>query len=425
MNITIHRGTHEIGGSCIEITSSTTRIFLDFGLPLMDKDGHNVKLGRKGFKKTYQELIEEGTAPAVPYFRKRDEKPTALLLTHSHLDHHGLAYWLPNDIPVYSSMGTKKLLETAFYFDQSPFNPAKVTILESQKPVTFGNLTITPFLADHSAIDAFSYLIAGEGKKIFYSGDIRSHGRTGYKFKNLLANPPPDIDYLILEGSTLGREVQEVKTEVAIEEQLVQEFSNEGMYLVSFSSQNIDRFVSFFKACRRTKRILVVDPYTASILDSLRDISANLPQFDWGDSFKVYFVNNSYTSRMGKDESLYRYKHAKITIEEIRLMSNRIVIKENSAIREKLRKEKMLGECKLIYSLWGGYLKDDNFWKENDVPIINIHSSGHAYKDDLIRLVKAMKPRRIIPNHTFNPENFASLFGAKALLLSDGETLEC
>ena len=76
-----------------------------------------------------------------------------------------------------------------------------------------------------------------------------------------------------------------------------------------------------------------MDPYTASILDSLRDISANLPQFDWGDGFKVYFVNNSYTSRMGKDNSLYRYKHAKITIEEIRLMSNRIVIKENAAIR--------------------------------------------------------------------------------------------
>jgi len=276
MNLTIHRGTHEIGGSCIEINSSTTRIFLDFGLPLMEKKDHKFGLRKEADKKTYQELIDEGIAPTVPYFRKRDEKPTVLLLTHSHLDHHGLAYWLPNDIPVYSSMGTKKLLETAFYFDQSPFNPAKVTILKSQKSVTFGNLTITPFLADHSAIDAFSYLIAGEGKKIFYSGDIRSHGRTGYKFKNLLANPPTDIDYLILEGSTLGREVQEVKTEIAIEEQLVQELSNEGMYLALFSSQNIDRFVSFFKACRKTKRILVVDPYTASILAIFRRICRNL-----------------------------------------------------------------------------------------------------------------------------------------------------
>ena len=38
--LTIHRGTHEIGGSCIELCSSSgnTRIILDIGLPLVNKD---------------------------------------------------------------------------------------------------------------------------------------------------------------------------------------------------------------------------------------------------------------------------------------------------------------------------------------------------------------------------------------------------
>ena len=32
MNLTIHRGTHEIGGSCVEVESGKTRILLDFGM---------------------------------------------------------------------------------------------------------------------------------------------------------------------------------------------------------------------------------------------------------------------------------------------------------------------------------------------------------------------------------------------------------
>lgn len=34
MTITIHRGTHEIGGSCVEIRTRQAKILLDLGLPL-------------------------------------------------------------------------------------------------------------------------------------------------------------------------------------------------------------------------------------------------------------------------------------------------------------------------------------------------------------------------------------------------------
>jgi len=43
LNITIHRGTREIGGTCIEIVHGNNRIVLDIGMPL-------VKPGGKPFK---------------------------------------------------------------------------------------------------------------------------------------------------------------------------------------------------------------------------------------------------------------------------------------------------------------------------------------------------------------------------------------
>ncbi len=35
--IVTHRGTHQIGGSCIEIATEKSRILLDFGMPLQDR----------------------------------------------------------------------------------------------------------------------------------------------------------------------------------------------------------------------------------------------------------------------------------------------------------------------------------------------------------------------------------------------------
>ena len=45
------------------------------------------------------------------------------------------------------------------------------------QPFTFGEFTITPYLVDHSATDAYAFLIEAEGKRLFYSGDLRSHVR--------------------------------------------------------------------------------------------------------------------------------------------------------------------------------------------------------------------------------------------------------
>lgn len=423
MTLTIHRGTHEIGGSCIELTTSTTRIFLDFGLPLVDRQGNPLSF-KTNSSALYSELLDSGIAPPIPYFKGRDTKPTFLLLSHSHLDHYGLSPWLPDDVTIYTSKGTKKLLEIAFFFGQPNFDPTRVMTIEPWKSFTLGDFRITPYLADHSAIDAFSFLIEADGKRVFYSGDLRSHGRKEILFKNLVSNPPKDIDYLILEGSTLGRETSTHETEQDVENRLVNELENEGLYLASFSSQNIDRFVSFFKACRKTNRTLVVDPYTAFILDSIKSLSPNIPQYDWQDGFRVFNVPHSYTQKLANSRKLYKYKDAKITIQEISDNPSNLVIKENYRIRKILQNKQLLSQSKVIYSMWDGYLKSDNFWNDNNVQLIKIHCSGHAYKDDLVRLVDALKPKRVIPNHTFYPIEFTDMFGEKALLLQDGQTLE-
>jgi len=67
MNFKIHRGTIEIGGSCVEVWTQTTRIIVDFGMPLVNSDKTQFD-SKKISKIPFQSLIEKGILPNIQYY---------------------------------------------------------------------------------------------------------------------------------------------------------------------------------------------------------------------------------------------------------------------------------------------------------------------------------------------------------------------
>jgi ribonuclease J len=123
---------------------------------------------------------------------------------------------------------------------------------------------------------------------------------------------------------------------------------------------------------------------------------------------------------MADNKSLYEFKSAKIAYEEMIEMKNNLVIKDNYLTRNVFAKKKEIAGSKLIYSMWKGYLPDvKTFWEKYNIPIIKIHTSGHAYIEELQKFVAAIKPKFIIPNHTFYPENYNNIFKNKIIRLQD------
>jgi len=429
-DLTIHRGTHEVGGSCIEICSYSgeTRLILDLGLPLVNADMSPFDWGIHR-QSTLQQLLGNKILPKVDGLYEND-KPSvdAVLLSHAHLDHYGLMRFIHPDIPIYMSQGTKSLAEVSNRFLNASMKLDKVNVFEMWKSFQVGEFTITQYLMDHSAPDANAFLIEVDGKRIFYTGDFRGHGRKGIVLDRLIKNPPPKIDYLIMEGSMLGRNEGMYPDEISVEQALQNHMTvNQGLTYVFTSSQNLDRLVSIYRAARHSGRILVIDLYSAYVLDKLSNISSNIPQFNWEGVRVLYSYYHAQKIADFDRSLLYKYKTSKIEFEEILNNPNDKVLlaKDSRYFRNIINKLQDHTHATAVFSMWHGYLeKSDigNFLEEKGIPLTEIHTSGHAYVSQLEILANALKPRWIVPIHTFYPEKFKEMF-TNVIQLKDGETI--
>jgi len=399
MKVCIHRGTQEVGGTCIEIESQGKRIALDLGLPLEATDS----------------IV---SLPWVDGFRERDESLLAVVISHPHLDHYGLARYLLPDTQMIMGAATEHILKTSTLFTPTGMEFRNVLHLESGKPLSIGPFTITPYLNDHSAYDPYSLLIFADGQRLFYSGDFRGHGRKAALFERFLKRPPSDVDALLMEGTTIGRSGSEAKFKT--EQELEQCFrdhigDSKGMVLVWTSGQNIDRLVTVFKACKKSGRQLVLDMYTAEILRATGN--SNLPQADWK-GVKV-FLPGSQRRQIIKNQQFEladRYKPYRIYPKRLAVEAARSVMLFRPSMMPDLEKAECLQEAKLIYSLWPGYLKREEHrsfreWLDKrGIQLVHCHTSGHASPQDLQRFAKAIAPKMLVPIHSFATKRFKEYF---------------
>ena len=89
-----------------------------------------------------------------------------------------------------------------------------------------------------------------------------------------------------------------------------------------------------------------------------------------------------------------------------------------------LEKADCLKKATLIYSLWPGYLEEEQrllkWLYDKSIPLIHCHTSGHAPVSDLKKLAKAINPKMLVPIHSFNPEAFPKYFD-NVMPKNDGE----
>jgi len=402
VNIKIHRGAHEIGGSCVELESNGSRIVLDVGKPL------------------WAEWSEQVPLPLVPGLADGSDPSLAgLLISHPHMDHYGLIDQVDARVPLFIGKEATALLKAAELFSSAGIELHPTGYLSDRVPLQIGAFTVTPFLVDHSGFDSYSLLIEAEGRRLFYSGDFRGHGRKASLFTRLLDQPPLPIDVLLCEGTHIRREQakdEAPRSELDVEVSLGKTMrETTGAVCVVSSAQNIDRLVTVYRACKRTGRTLVTDLYTATVAHEIGRPTIPQPGFP---DYRVYIPNRQRVllKQSGEFDRLDPIRGCRVFPEWLLANLHKTTLLMPSSTVPELLRANVLHDGVVVWSVWPGYLNEPSGARmrrslnEAGVPFVLDHASGHASVTDLQLLATALHPGKVVPIHTEAGDRFDEYF---------------
>ncbi len=444
MKITIHRGTDQIGGCITEYKLDGWKLFVDFGDQLPGSPTSDTPLRIEGLN-------------------CGDTSHSALLITHYHGDHIGKIAEADPSIPIFMGHIAHdfycKLQRRLTFIKGEAGEKAKAT-LERCKNITtfldgeqisFGPFLIEPVKMDHSAYDAYGFIIENKTNDediVFHTGDFRAHGSFGEEFYNKITSIPP-VKAIVCEGTNIERENPNAEPEYTIEERFKTLFKENKYNVVFISSTNIDRLFAIYRAAAEAGRPLLMDKYQLDILNSVigeNDWSRNdvdgwesdedengeknsypkeaYYEFDMGRPIVLDFDRNERTSpKFFISEKLQRLINWKGCVLLSR-SSTQFLNLIDTFPKEKTKK---------YLSMWDGYLNpksptyNENLAKAVGSNFEYVHTSGHADPHTLKQMFWEIDANMIIPMHTSNPQKFLEHFPENEWpirLIKDGETID-
>jgi ribonuclease J len=401
MRARIHRGAREIGGSCVEVESEGVRLVLDLGRPLTASSD------------------DEAVLPPVAGLGGGDPTLVGVVVSHPHEDHYGLVRQLPAAVPVFLGEAAARILREAAFFTGGGLTVEPAGFVVNHQAFDVGPFRVTPYLVDHSAFDSYALLVEADGRRLFYTGDLRAHGRKGQLFERLV-DWPPRADAVLMEGTNVrvGDPAAPPPSEEAVEEACVATCrATRGLVLAAYSGQNIDRLVTLYRAALKANRSLVLDLYGAAVAAATEHASIPHVAPDW-DRVLVY-VPQKQRVRVKESGQFHRVDslgRRRLFPEDLGPRAGSLVLTFRYSMMRELEAARCLEGACCIYSQWPGYLDEPSgqrlreWLAAHGIELALHHASGHATPADLARLVAAFSPARIVPIHTAAAEHFPALF---------------
>lgn len=390
MKIIIHRGTHQIGGSAVEISTKTTRIILDMGDEL-------------GLEKYYMPcpLVIDGVTEGT-------SNCDGVLISHYHGDHLGQLKAVLSDIPIYVGTLSKAiaLIPSEHKDSQLYLRLLGANTFSGGNVFTIGDIRIRPLVIDHSAADSYMFVIEAEGKRILYTGDFRLHGLRLHCIEKLIKNYVGTIDILITEGTTLSRNQGRTISEAEVLDDITSYVSDGKYVFVMCASTNIDRIMGIWQNLPDDK-VLLCDRYQKTILDTvIKSTYYDSRLYKWHDK-PLVVDSGAYPQSYMRDGFVSLIRCTDTYINKIKFFNR--------------------DDVRIIYSMWTGYITYNESLKEliDTYPSYICHSSGHVTTSDLITFIDLVNPDLIIPIHTNSPERLERILPYRNIcILSDKEVFE-
>jgi ribonuclease J len=384
-------GVGVIGSSKILICDGGHRVLLDLGL---DVPREGDLLRKPGGPRPGRELSDRlalGSAPRIPGLFAPDELapgdplaeavgPSAVFVSHPHIDHAGLAGYVRDDIPVHASPDTARVMRSLAASGEglAGGDPEWVDVAECEK-IAVGPIEVERIAVDHDVPGASGYLVRTADGTLAFTGDFRFHGHHP-ELSWAFAERAEGCDVLVTEGTTLSwDEHHPLRAESDVESDFAAALEgNPDLLLLAVYPRDVERVERFLRIADAAGRTIVWPDRTAAFLAGM-GVEAAVSLGTLGLD-ELCAAPGRYVVQLDPD---------RITdLLDLPIGPRTVCLHANG---------EPLGPYEPRWALFTDWLT------RLGVELRRIGVSGHAYQDDLHRMVHRIAPRILVPIHTFSP----------------------
>lgn len=381
-------GLKTIGSNIADIWTDSARVIFDYGVVNDSETG---------------ELADW----------EKTQVETAVLISHLHIDHTGSLHTVPKDVPVYMSRESYELYQKLVEIGEEPALidakeiDATVYPLDYEEEFTIGDITITTKKSDHDIKGASAFFIETPDMKIIYSGDVRLSGNHPENVLGWIADAKEfNADVLLIESTAYSfeeevdeeTEVESVKKLELTEEELYEkwekllEANKESIVFLNTYIRDLERLRNLCNRAKQMGRKIVLEPIYADLLDELDNYQDSyvLKELDIEEKFKNRWID---LDSLKENPAEYILQNSYLNRSFIKEFDQGIYAHSNG---------EPLGEYDPRYNELVQELEENHFVFEK------MGASGHATKDDLVKIAKEVNAKITIPWHGFNPEKMIS-----------------
>lgn len=384
VTITPYGGLGEIGMNCMLVETQTSAILIDCGLMFSELDHFGV----------------EFVIPNFSHLIAKKDKIRAIFATHGHEDHIGaIPFAMKAGIraPIYASHFTSLMVRERLK-EAGHESTVPIRIMHPGSVIEAGDLKVTPANVNHSIIDAYALFIDTPIGKIVHTGDFKldasPHFGDVMEWDAFKKAGEEGVLLLMSDSTNVEREntdIQDADISIKMEELLR---SAKGLILVSMFSSNVGRMANILKVAEKMgKKIaltgrsmeqnvrLAMEHGAISFpRDSMIDI-ADIDQYD-RDRVIVFSTGcqgepRSALNRIARNE----HAHVSLSEDDLVILSSSQIPGNDVAI-SRLINELFRRGAKVLYDA-----------------IEDVHTSGHATRPELKKMIEMVKPRFFIPIH--------------------------
>lgn len=477
-SLTFYGGVGEIGGNKILLEAGSTRIFLDFGMSFKQSGLYFAEFLQPKKCNGVADFIEMGLLPELPDMRAlyRDDYLAhadmdtdqqaaydAVFLSHAHADHAAYIHFLRQDIPIYASEVTKRILASMEETSAGGFNEflsfqrtfqtrphkkgeklTKVKGEEAKEPrdftgltpgdaVTIGDVYVEAVAVNHSIPGAVGFLIHTPRGTVAYTGDLRFHGYGGdltNAFVERAAEAQPVA--LVCEGTRIGD--SESHTEQYVQQKVAEVVTKtDNLVIANYPWKDIERLRSFHEVARATGRKLALSMKQAYLLKRLEDTDADAPSLD-DDNIVIYIDRKGWglitksgcpdyppsivEQDYGSWEREFLGYPNRVTCDDIHNNQGEFIVRIDFFDLTDLINIRPSEGSRYIHSMTEPFDDEgeierkrvENWLKHFGLyPYDKAHASGHASGPEIEKLIQDINPKVVFPIHTEAPQRFEKM----------------